>query len=95
MKEAVNRREKMLEREKISESELVKGQDLDSLDLLNARTAPATTTMIITPMMTKNKAEVSPRIVDGEGAAGDTAATCRSTVVVWGPAPPVAPIVTL
>jgi hypothetical protein len=42
----------MLEREKISEPEFVKNQDLDSLDLLDARTPPATTTMIITPMMT-------------------------------------------
>jgi hypothetical protein len=45
-------REKMLEREKISESEFIKSQDLDSLDLLNARTPPATRTMIITPVMT-------------------------------------------
>ena len=42
---------KMLEIEKISESQFEKIRDLDSLDLLNARNVPATTTAIITPMI--------------------------------------------
>ena len=43
----------MLEIEKISESQFEKIQDLelDSIDLLNARNVPASTTAIITPMI--------------------------------------------